>query len=475
MLFSSNIFLFLFLPAVLALYYLLYHRTLRNTFLFLASLVFYAWGETRFVLAMLAVIIFNYRIALMISAKQDRHSLKKFLLFTAIAGNLALLFYYKYFDFTLTMLNRYILPETYALPLRNIALPIGISFFTFQAMSYVIDVYRGTVQAQTKFINIGLYVSLFPQLIAGPIVRYSTIAEEIEKRRENLNDFSSGVKRFIAGFGKKMLLANNMALIADTAFACADTERSVVLAWLGAIAYSLQILFDFSGYSDMAIGLGRMFGFQFLENFDYPYISRSVSEFWRRWHISLGSWFRDYVYIPLGGSRVQTPRLVFNLFVVWALTGAWHGASLHFVAWGLLYFALITFEKMTGLPAKLKSGYARAAYQFLTMLAVVFGWVLFRAEGLKAAAKYALSMAGMRGNPLICANAVGMFRDYRVFLLAAVLCSTPVFAVIKTRIAGTKLRYGAAALSIALYLFIFLWSVSFIVLGSHNPFIYFNF
>ncbi|GMO55860.1 MAG: MBOAT family protein [Treponemataceae bacterium] len=475
MLFSSNIFLFLFLPAVLVGYFLLHNRTLRNVFLFFASLFFYAWGEVYFVFAMLAVIVFNFRLAMLIDAKRDTRSAKKLLLFIAIAGDLSLLFYYKYFDFAITTLNRFILPAEYAFPLRNIALPIGISFFTFQAISYVIDVYRGTVPVQTKFIHIGLYISLFPQLIAGPIVRYGTIAEEIERRKETFGDFSYGVRRFIIGFGKKMLLANNMAIIADSAFSTGDAERSVAFAWLGALSYSLQILFDFSGYSDMAIGLGRMFGFKFLENFNYPYISRSVSEFWRRWHISLGSWFRDYVYVPLGGSRVKTPRLIFNLLVVWVLTGIWHGASWHFAAWGLLYFVLITFEKMTGLPANLKSVPAKVVYRFLVLLAILGGWVLFRADGLRAAVKYAFSMAGMRDNPLICDAAIGMFRDYRFFLLFALLCATPIFSVIKTGLEKTAVGRGMTAFSAALYLFIFVWSFSFIVVGAHNPFIYFNF
>jgi D-alanyl-lipoteichoic acid acyltransferase DltB (MBOAT superfamily) len=268
-------------------------------FLFFASLFFYAWGEKWFVFVMIAVIVFNYRMALAIDENRSDKSLSKFLLFLTIFINLSILFYYKYFNFSIKMLNLF----GFNFSMKNIALPIGISFFIFQAMSYVIDVYRKTIPVQTKFSSVGLYVSLFPQLIAGPIVRYGDIAEAIENRRERFADFSAGVRRFIAGFGKKVILANNMAILADRAFSVNDANLSTSFAWLGAIAYSFQIFFDFSGYSDMAIGLGRMFGFKFLENFNYPYISGSVSEFWRRWHISLGSWFRDYVYIPLGGSR----------------------------------------------------------------------------------------------------------------------------------------------------------------------------
>jgi alginate O-acetyltransferase complex protein AlgI len=328
-----------------------------------------------------------------------------------------------------------------------------------------------------NFIHIGLYVSFFPQLIAGPIVRYSTIAEQIENRQENILDFSEGVCRFITGFAKKILLANNMALIADKAFSLPDAERSVAFAWLGAVAYSFQILFDFSGYSDMAIGLGRMFGFRFLENFNYPYISKSISEFWRRWHISLGSWFRDYVYFPLGGSRVPSKaRLVFNLFVVWALTGAWHGASWNFITWGLLYFVLITFEKLTGLPEKLNKP-AKVLYQILTMLAVCGGWVLFRASGLKAAIRYGLTMLGLKENPLFCVNTIAAFREYRFFLFFALVCSTPFFAFLKKRITQKNgaLQTVITPASVVIYVFRFLWSISFIILGAHNPFIYFNF
>lgn len=333
MLFSSNLFLFLFLPCVILGYYLLGKR-FRNLFLLMASLVFYAWGTGKFVLVMIGSILFNYLMALIIDAL-DKPKLRRLCLILAVAGNLSVLFVYKYLDFFIANLNLL----GFQLPLPSITLPLGISFFTFQAMSYTTDVYRGTAKVQKKPQNIGLYVSFFPQLVAGPIVRYQTIADQIDSRQETFDDFADGVKRFIAGFAKKIILSNNMALVADAVFAVPDSERSVLYAWMGAFAYAFQILFDFSGYSDMAIGLGKLFGFHFLENFDYPYISSSISEFWRRWHMSLGQWFRDYVYFPLGGSRVKTKgRLVFNLFVVWSLTGIWHGASWNFVVWGLMYF-----------------------------------------------------------------------------------------------------------------------------------------
>ncbi|MCL2124775.1 MAG: MBOAT family protein [Oscillospiraceae bacterium] len=474
MLFSSNIFIFLFLTVALAGYYLL-HKPYRNIFLLLMSLLFYAWGEPKFVIVMIGSIIFNYIMAMVIGRFRERKKTAKALLAICVAGNLGLLFTFKYLGFFISNINRFGI----GLPMVNLALPIGISFFTFQAMSYVIDVYRGDVQVQLKPHYIGLYISFFPQLIAGPIVRYKDIEEQIDHRSNDFDQFGDGVRRFIIGFGKKILLANNMALIADKAFALPDAERSVIYAWLGALAYSFQILFDFSGYSDMAIGLGKMFGFRFLENFNYPYISQSISEFWRRWHMSLEQWFRDYVYFPLGGSRTKsTIRLVFNLFVVWALTGAWHGANWNFILWGLLYFVLIAFEKLTGYPQKFKSPVPKGLYRAFTLLCVLGGWVLFRASGTTEAIKYGLSMFGLRDNPLFCDNVILTFREYWLFLVAAALCSTELFKRLRSRVdnSGRKaVRICANAFTVVFYLFCFFWSVSFLILGAHNPFIYFNF
>lgn len=444
-------------------------------FLFLASLIFYAWGEPKFVFVMLGSIIFNYVIALVINKVRGRRRFCRLLLVVAIIGNISVLFIYKYLDFFIRNINLI----GFDFPLKEIVLPIGISFFTFQAMSYVIDVYRQNAAVQTKPQNIGLYISFFPQLIAGPIVRYQTIADQIEGRKENFDDFSEGVKRFIIGFSKKIIIANNMALIADKAFGLPDAERSVLYAWIGAIAYSFQILFDFSGYSDMAIGLGKMFGFHFLENFNYPYISKSISEFWRRWHISLGQWFRDYVYFPLGGSRVKSEwRLLLNLFVVWALTGFWHGASWNFVVWGLLYFVLIAFEKISGYPDKFQHAYPKVLYRIFTLLCVLGGWVLFRATGGQAALQYGFSMLGLKDNPVLCENVIVSLREYWFFFLAAVLCSTTLFKWLRHKVDAISRKALRTAVNIAsygIYMFLLLWSVSFIILGSHNPFIYFNF
>lgn len=470
MLFSSNLFLFLLLPLVIGGYYILDKR-LRNLFLLGASLLFYAWGTGKFVLMMVAAIAFNYIMALMLDHFKGSKFRRALLAFT-VAGNLSVLFVYKYLDFAITNLNLL----GFSLPLQHIALPLGISFFTFQAMSYSLDVYMGRADAQKNPLNIALYVSFFPQLVAGPIVRYQTIADQIEHRHETFDDFSEGIRRFILGFAKKILLSNNMALIADAAFA--DEQRSVLYTWMGAVAYTFQIFFDFSGYSDMAIGLGKMFGFHFLENFDYPYISKSVSEFWRRWHMSLGQWFRDYVYFPLGGSRVSTKRrLVFNLFVVWSLTGIWHGASWNFIFWGLMYFVLLTFEKLTGYPKKFTRSWQKGIYQVFTLLCVILGWVFFRAEDMSSGVQYTASMFALSGNSFTCNMVVRTFMQYRWFYLAAALCSTPIFKILKQRIVQHSTRLGNVvdALTIPAYLFLLIWSVSYIMMGSHNPFIYFNF
>jgi len=440
------------------------------------SLVFYAWGEPKFVLVMIGAIVFNYAMAILIDRLRQKKNLAKTALIICIAGNLGLLFIYKYLDFFINNINLF----GFNLPFQNLLLPIGLSFFTFQAMSYVIDVYRGDVSVQKKPQDIGLYISFFPQLVAGPIIRYKTIKDQIASRSVDFELFSEGVRRFIIGFSKKIIIANNMALIANKAFDLPDAGRSVLFAWIGAVAYAFQILFDFSGYSDMAIGLGKMFGFHFPENFNYPYISKSISEFWQRWHMSLGQWFRDYVYFPLGGSRTKTKsRLVFNLLIVWLLTGVWHGASWNFICWGLLYFILIAFEKVTGYPKNFKLKSAVVGYRVLTLLFVLGGWVLFRADGLRAAVRYGLSMFGMRGNSVFCDNVILVFREYWVFLVAAVLCSTELFKWLKRvcmeNAKSKGVRLAANTISVAFYILCFFWSISYLILGAHNPFIYFNF
>lgn len=473
MLFSSLIFLVVFLPVVLFGYFVVLRkwRVAQNVFLLLASLVFYAWGEPKFVFIMIASICMNWMFGLLVDKHREK-KLAKVWIGLDVAGNLGLLFIFKYLMFTLNNVNS--LFGT-ALPVPQIALPIGISFFTFQAMSYVLDVYRGDGKMQKNPLYVGLYISLFPQLIAGPIVRYQTVADEIENRKETWDDFSEGVVRFLVGFLKKVLLANTMGLIADGIFDAKD-PISAATSWLGLIAYTLQIYYDFAGYSDMGIGLGRMFGFHFLENFDYPYISTSITEFWRRWHISLGTWFRDYVYIPLGGSRVKKPRLVLNLFVVWFLTGVWHGANWTFITWGLLYFILLTFEKLTGVNKKLSSKAWLPLKYIYTMVFVCLGWLVFRADSMGAALDYFKNMLGM-GTNLIDDGFWFYIDNYLTLLIAAAVFAVPVAPWIRKKVSALpKVPRTVCDVVYTIGLLgLFLVAVSYIVKGSYNPFIYFNF
>lgn len=421
MLFPSEVFLFLFLPFVLAVYYLVLrkHTVGKNIFLFIMSLLFYAYGEPKYVFLMLFMILLHYGLGLLINKYTDDKRMQKLILFLMVVIDVCILGYFKYLNFIVSIF-------TGKADMLKIALPIGISFFTFQAISYVVDVYRGKGKVQTQFLNVGLYISLFPQLIAGPIVRYETVANEIENRKENLNDFAVGVNRFIIGLGKKVLLANQFAVVSDTVFGnvtSTGTTNSFLLLWMGAIAYTLQIFFDFAGYSDMAIGLGRMFGFHFLENFKYPYISKSISEFWRRWHISLQTWFKDYIYIPLGGSRVNSKaRLVFNIFVVWFLTGVWHGANWTFIVWGLMYFVLLILEKFFHIDEKM--GKFKNLY---TMFFVMMGWVLFRSDSLSAALVYIRSMFGFGCKGFIDAYVIQYFKQYILYFMMGILCCFPIF------------------------------------------------
>ena len=471
MLFSSSVFLFIFLPAVLLGHFLLRGQRARNLLLLAASLFFYAWGEPVYVFLMLFSICANYALGRGIDAKQGRG--RKALLVLAVAVDLGILFVFKYLDFTIENLNA--LLGLRIAPVR-LSLPIGISFFTFQALSYCIDVYRGAAEVQRNILDLGLYISFFPQLIAGPIVRYNTVAQQIRQRTVDAEGFQQGVKRFIIGLAKKILLANNLSIAAERAFALAGAgEISTALAWLGSISYTLQIYFDFSGYSDMAIGLGRMFGFRFEENFNYPYISRSVSEFWKRWHISLGRWFRDYIYFPLGGSRVSRAKLLRNLFAVWLFTGIWHGAAWQFIVWGLGYGVLVAFEKLSGLPGRLRTRAGKGLYTLLTLLIVNAGWVLFGAESFAGALTQLGAMLGIRA-AAPSALAGFLLRESWVFLAAGVLFSTPLASrgLAKLR-AGREDKPLLILGETALYLLLLVLCVSYLAMGSHNPFIYFNF
>ena len=467
------------MPAVVFVYYVLlkWSRPLQNVFLLLASLFFYAWGEPKFVLVMMLSIVINWAAGLFVSSfrASDRDRAARVALALAVVFNLIIIFIFKYLNFTVANLNSI---AGLDLTVPGIALPIGISFFTFQAISYVVDVYRGKGTAQKNILYVGLYISFFPQLIAGPIVRYETVADQIRGRKETLDDFCSGMRRFAVGFCKKILIANNVAVVADMAFGLSSKgELGTGMAWLGALAYTLQIFYDFSGYSDMAIGLGKMFGFHFLENFNYPYISKSATEFWRRWHMSLGTWFRDYVYIPLGGSRVTVPRHILNLFIVWLCTGIWHGANWTFILWGLMYFVLLVFEKYSGFN-KLEGKGAGALKWVYAMFFVIMGWILFRADDLASAAEYYRACFGAGGSAAIDSPFLEYARQYAVYLFAGVLLATPAAKLAGERI-QQKARGFSGAVCGAIYaaglMALFIASVSFLVKGSYNPFIYFNF
>ena len=456
MIFSSAEFLFLFLPCTLLLYYIPFFRSLRyrNTLLLLVSLFFYAWGEPVYVLLLMLSILVNWLLGGQVGADKPR---RRAALIGAVAFNLSGLFVFKYLGFVCENLGLLGLP----VPAVQLALPIGISFYTFQAMSYVVDVYRGKSPAQRSVLDVGLYVAFFPQLIAGPIVRYETVALEIHNRVSSWADFCGGVPRLIVGLGKKCILANSMALVADGAFN--TYAPSAPMAWLGALAYALQIYFDFSGYSDMAIGMGRMFGFHFLENFNRPYLAVSITDFWRRWHISLSTWFRDYVYIPLGGNRTGPGRHLFNLFVVWMLTGIWHGANWTFVLWGLGYFLLLMAEKYGHADRHL--GVLRRPY---TLLCVLLLWVLFRAENLGHAGRYFAAM--FAGDWSGCGDFLYYFSNMKVYLGAALLCCLPVDRLWRRLPEGPRAWLESAGQAVLLLLVL-----TYVVSSTYNPFIYFNF
>ncbi len=474
MLFSSPIFLFVFLPIVLLVYYgpLRSSRGGQNLFLLLASLFFYGWGEPVFVLVMLASILGNYALGLWVDRRQKAGKSVRAPVVAAAAGNLSMLFVFKYLTFVLANLRSLGL----SLPYWDLALPIGISFFTFQAMSYVLDVARHDAQAQKNPLNVGLYIAFFPQLIAGPIVKYRTVAEQIQHRQETWEGFSHGCWRFLMGLGKKVILSNQLAVIADAAFVPGGPD-SVAMAWLGSICYSLQIYFDFGGYSDMAIGLGKMFGFQFLENFRYPYLASSCRDFWKRWHISLTTWFRDYLYIPLGGNRHGKKKTLRNMFLVWLFTGVWHGANWTFIVWGLVWFGLLTAERLWD-PLCHQPLWLRRT---VTFLCANFAWVIFRADTLQSAFEY-LGAMFMWKTPLLWTDQVSYYLQQNAFtLVLAVLACWPSATWLRGRLCRLGERTGrdwmplwdtACVLCLGA---VFLISAAFLVKGSYNPFIYFNF
>ena len=466
MVFSSLSFLFFFLPCTALLYYLGRGRRWRNGVLLAASLLFYAWGEPRALLTLLAVAAVAYLGALGIEQwKSSRPGLAKGVYVLCLVLILLNLFVFKYLNFTLRNLEKAL--DT-PLSFRQVALPIGISFYTFQTLSYVIDLYRGRIRVQRSPLRLLLYISLFPQLIAGPIVRYQTVEEELRLRQESTGEFAAGFRRFAVGLGKKVLLANNVALICEAVYGAAPSQYGTGAYWLAALAYTLQIYFDFSGYSDMAIGLGRMFGFHFLENFDYPYISLSVTEFWRRWHISLSSWFRDYVYIPLGGNRVSRRRWIFNILTVWMLTGFWHGAEWNSVLWGLYYALLLMGEKL--LWGKALARAPRPLRWLYSFLLVTVGWVLFYHSDFSALRTALEQMFCYRPTTWLGGNLDARLLLGLPFLPAGLLLMLP-----WKRWAERKGIVPAQWLQTGFCLCLLLLSVLFILSSSFNPFIYFRF
>ena len=473
MIFSSLLFLFRFLPAVLITYYLV-PKKFRNLVLLLSSLVFYAWGEPIYILLMLTSILVSYTGGIVVDRmkRQGKPGGAKAALIVSSIVSLSLLGFFKYADFAIGTVNSL---TGAGIDLLHIALPIGISFYTFQTMSYTIDVYRGEAHVQKNLISYGAYVAMFPQLIAGPIVQYKTIDQQLRNRKETSVQFAEGINRFMIGLGKKVLLANNAGALWDSIQAISCQELPVLTAWMGLAAYTFQLYFDFSAYSDMAIGLGHMFGFRFLENFNYPYISKSITEFWRRWHISLSTWFRDYVYIPLGGNRVNTLRHVRNILVVWLLTGIWHGASWNFVIWGLYYGVLLLIEKffLGKYLEKLPSVFRHIYCIFFVML----GWNLFVFDDIGAGLHYMQALFGGYGQGLLNSETIYLLYNNLILLAVLILGSTQIPKKLAQRICRAVSGNETVLIWVKniFYLVIFILSVAWLVDASYNPFLYFRF
>lgn len=468
MVFSSLIFIFIFLPITLMIYYLSPPKA-RNFIILAASLVFYAWGEPVYIILMIVSILINYVGGLLIEGTQNNREKRRFIFFLIIMLNLSSLFFFKYYGFLIDNIN--IIFKS-SLQIKNIPLPLGISFYTFQLISYIADVYMGKVKAQRNIVNFGAYISMFPQLVAGPIIQYSAIKNQLVKRKETFGKFDIGVERFIIGVGKKVLIANNIGIVWSGVKEVPFGELSIITAWLGIIAFTLQIYFDFSGYSDMAIGLGKMFGFDFVENFNYPYISKSISEFWRRWHISLGSWFREYIYIPLGGNRKGIFFQFRNLLVVWFVTGLWHGASWNFVIWGIYFGIIIFLEKLFLL--KLLKKIPEVLAHVYSFILVIIGWVFFDITKLNDALGYIKVMFGIGNNPLVDNMARYIFNSNLILIIISVLCATP---IVKKLINHIKVKFGnkGIVISVGLNMIILILSTAYLVGESYNPFLYFRF
>ena len=467
MVFSSIVFIFTFLPIVILAYYVAPVR-IRNFILLLASLVFYAWGEPVYLFLMLYSILFNYVMGLDIYRRRGKRKKARESLILGVAVNLALLGFFKYYGFLAENLEQ-ILPVN--LPEVSVGLPIGLSFYTFQSISYLADVYRGKAEGQRNLISFGLYISMFPQLVAGPIVQYADIDAQLKKRSTSWERFGEGTRYFIGGLAKKVLLANNLGAAFEAVTGL--SSLSVLSAWVGVLAYTFQIYFDFSGYSDMAVGLGKMFGFDFKENFHYPYCARSVTEFWRRWHISLSSWFREYVYIPLGGNRCSAVRNIVNLMIVWTLTGMWHGAAWNFIVWGVYYGVIIVMEKyvygasLDELPKPVRHIYS--------LVLILIGWVFFFSPSIGYALRYLAAMFG-GGAGIADKGAWFVLFSHWLLYLLAVLGSTRIgYALVRGLTGAWKSRRARTAATVIVYFGMFFISIAYLVTGSYNPFLYFRF
>ena len=461
MVFSSIAFLFYFLPITLALYYVLPKRC-RNIVLLIASLFFYAYGEPTYILIMILSIVFTYFYGLLID-RFKKYS--KVFLILSICTSIGLLIYFKYTNFIIENINLWFSNK---IDFIEVILPIGISFYTFQMLTYIIDLYKGEVKVQKNIFKLGLYITLFPQLIAGPIVRYKTIEEELELRKHSFENFAYGVRRFIIGLGKKVLIANLLGELAELFLT--STDKSILFYWIYGISISLQIYFDFSGYSDMAIGLGKMFGFTFLENFNYPYIAQSVTDFWRRWHISLSTFFRDYVYIPLGGNRVSKAKWLRNILIVWALTGIWHGAAWNFVIWGLYFGIILVLEKV--FLGKILEKLPKFLSRIYVLLIVMISFIIFSGENANQVFENLKGLIGYKNIPLISTESLYYFKSYFVILLVGIIGST---RIMKNIFSSKKLEKLSNILEPVFLLVVLILSTSYIINGSFNPFLYFRF
>lgn len=468
MVFSSLVFLLRFLPIFLICYFIIPQKyiKIRNLVLFIFSLIFYAWGEPIYICLMLFSTIFDFINGLCIEKFGPRTKKSKIILIISLVGNLGLLGVFKYLDFIIGSINNLL---NLNISLIGIALPIGISFYTFQTLSYTIDVYRGVVDTEHNIISFGAYVSMFPQLIAGPIVQFKTIAKELNERIHSLDNFYIGIRRFILGFIKKVFLANNIGFIWNEILSNYQNS-SVLTLWLGVVCFGLQIYFDFSGYSDMAIGLGKIMGFNFLENFNYPYVSKSITEFWRRWHISLGTWFREYVYIPLGGNKKGIKRQILNLAIVWLLTGFWHGASWNYVLWGVYYGVLLIIEKTFLLQKLEKSNILSHIY---TMFFVIIGWVLFAIEDFSVLGEYIIRMFGIDSVGFVNNQFIYYLQNYGVLLLISIVVSIGLFKDKYSILQGKYIFLSIFENIVILILFVI--SLAMLVNSSYNPFLYFRF